>query len=35
MEVANADLEQAVMEAYRGRKGLFDKDRKEELKHAI
>ncbi len=36
LETANADLEQAVMEAYRARKGLLSsQERKEELKAEI
>jgi hypothetical protein len=35
LEAANADLEQAVMDAYRARKGLLDQQRKEELKAEI
>ncbi len=35
LETANTDLEQAVMEAYRTRKGLLGQERKEELKAEI
>ncbi len=35
LEAANADLEQAVMEAYQARKGLLGQEGKEELKAEI
>ena len=35
LEVANADLEQLVTEAYQTRKSLLDQARKEELKASI
>ena len=35
LETANADLEQAVMEAYQARKALLSQERKEELKAEI
>ena len=35
LETANTNLEQAVMEAYRARKGLLSQERKEELKAEI